>query len=146
MDLTIFVLNYGLYGMVVLSILSYSILPFPTEPVIAAGLGYFTPAQVFLAVLIGSTIGSLINYYIGLKGISIFLSKKWTDKKAVALFEKWGGISLIFLSPLFMVGDALAIAAGAFRMRLWLMLLCATIGKTWYFIFIIYLSRSILGS
>ena len=73
--------NYGLFGILIGTFLSYSILPLPTDAVIVLGVNYFSPYAVRLFALLGSTLGSMMNYFIGLKGIRLFFIKQSSKKE-----------------------------------------------------------------
>jgi len=75
------ILNYGVLGIGFTSFLSYSLLPFPTEPVLILGLKFYSPYTVLIAALIGSSLGSIFNYYIGLKGVRYFVKRKYGKKR-----------------------------------------------------------------
>jgi membrane protein YqaA with SNARE-associated domain len=69
-----------------------------------------------LSAAIGNTLGSLVNYYIGLLGEHYL--KRWVDEKkfqkAKNIFEKWGGWSLL-LSWAPVIGDPITFVAGLLK-------------------------------
>ncbi len=130
----VLIINYGLIGILIGTFLSYSILPLPTDAVIVLGVSFINPYAVLFASLLGSTLGSVSNYFIGLKGIRTFLIKRSSKKeeKAQRLFRKWDSISLVLFSWLPFIGDPLFIIAGTLKMKFWKFLLYSTLGKLWY--------------
>ena len=132
--------NYGIWGILISNFLSYSILPFPSDAVIVLGVNFFNPYTVLFTSLIGSTLGSISNYFIGLKGIRIFFIKRLSkkEKKAEKLFNRFGPVSIVLFSWLPIIGDPLIIAAGTLKMKFWKFLLFSTLGKLWYFILLIW--------
>mgnify|MGYP003571688884 CR=1 FL=1 len=67
---------------------------------------------------IGNTLGSCVNYYLGLKG-EVFLEKKGylnanNVKKYSAYFDKYGGFALL-LAWLPIIGDPLTFVAGVLK-------------------------------
>ena len=138
--LTSLIENYGLLGIFIGTFLSYSILPLPSEPILILGINFFNPYAVLFVSLLGSTLGSISNYFIGLRGIRTFLIKRASkkEKKARKLFKKWGPISIVLFSWLPIIGDPLFIIAGTLKMKFWKFLLYSTLGKLWYFILLIW--------
>lgn len=132
--------NYGLFGILIGTFLSYSILPVPTDVVIVLGVNFFNPYVVLFMSLLGSTLGSTLNYFIGLKGIRIFFIKRSSkkEKKAENMFNKWGPISIVLFGWLPFIGNPLVVIAGILKMNFWKFLVYSTLGKIWYFILLIW--------
>jgi membrane protein YqaA with SNARE-associated domain len=64
----------------------------------------------------GNTLGSVINYFLGSKGINYLVSKKHLSEekanKANYLFQKYGALALLFSwAPI--IGDPITMVAGA---------------------------------
>ncbi|MBI2134724.1 DedA family protein [Candidatus Woesearchaeota archaeon] len=133
-------IDYGILGIIISTFLSFSVLPLPSDAAILLAANYFDPYTLLFASLIGSSLGSIVNYYIGLKGIRVFFIKKPSrkQKKAEAIFDRWGGLSLLLLSWLPFIGDPLIVIAGTLRMKFWKFLFYSTLGKLWYFIVLIW--------
>ena len=117
--------NYGLFGILIGTFLSYSLLPVPADAVIVLGVNFFNPYVVLFTSLLGSTLGSMLNYFIGLKGIRVFLIKRSSEKekKVKKLFNKWGPISIVLFSWLPIIGDPIFVVAGTLKMKFWKFLL-----------------------
>jgi len=132
--------QYGLIGILIASFLSYSLFPVPTEPVLILGLAHFSAYTVLLFSLIGATLGSILNYIIGLKGIRLLFvnSQGKAQKKAEGLFTRWGPLSIVLLGWVPIIGDPLFLVAGLLRMNFWRMLLYSILGKLWYFALVIW--------
>ncbi len=133
--------DYGLASIFIAAFLSYSIFPIPPiEPLIILSLKHFNAYTILITSILGSTFGSILNYIIGLKGIRVFLLKKFskTEKKARKIFEKFGPTSIVLLGWAPVVGNPLVIVAGTLKMKFWKFLIYSTLGKIWYFIFVIW--------
>jgi len=128
-----------LLGLFLSIFLSYSILPFFTEAPIIAAIKIFNPLLIFVIALIAASLGGVINYYIGLKGIRRFIPKKNKIKKAESLFKKYGVIALVFLAWLPYIGDPIIITAGILRMPFLRFLLYSSLGRVWYLGLIVFL-------
>ncbi len=67
---------------------------------------------------IGNTLGSIFNYFIGIKGIDYLLDRGKLSYKSYErserVFLKWGGWSLL-LSWMPIIGDPITLIAGALR-------------------------------
>lgn len=128
--LNIFI-KYGLVGLLFITTLSSSIVPFPSEPAIVLAATIYNPVLVFVISLIGYVIGGITNYYIGLKGLHNFFVRRSPkdEKKAQRLFDKWGPAVLIIAPWIPFIGDPLLIIAGVLKMRFKKFILYSTIGK-----------------
>lgn len=132
--------NYGLLGLFITSFVSFSIFPIPPiEVFIVLSLNFFNPYIVFFTTLVGSTFGSILNYFIGIKGIRRFVNKSSKkERKAEKVFKKWGPMSIVLFGWMPIIGNPLVIIAGTLRMNFWKLVLYSTIGKIWYFILVIW--------
>jgi len=136
--------NYGLYGLFLSVFLSYSVLPSFTIAPILISVGFFNPWLVFLISMFAATSGSIVNYYIGLKGIRRFLPDNKTISKAEERIDKYGPFALVFLTWLPVIGDPIIIASGVLNMRFWKFLLYSTLSKIWYLALIIFFSIAVI--
>tara|TARA_Y100000310_G_scaffold341787_1_gene442106 strand:- start:8722 stop:9177 length:456 start_codon:yes stop_codon:yes gene_type:complete len=132
--------NYGLFGLFITAFISYSIFPIPPiEVFIVLALNFFNPYTVFFTALLGATFGSILNYFIGIKGIRRFINKSSKkEKKAERLFDKWGPISIVLFGWLPIIGNPLIIIAGTLKMNFWKLLVYSILGKIWYLILVIW--------
>jgi len=93
-----------------------TILPISSEATLYYYLynGY-TPLILLSVAGLGNTLGSIINYYIGKKGVDYLLEKQKISpkslKKSEEFFDKWGGWSLL-LSWMPIIGDPITLFAG----------------------------------
>ncbi len=108
----------GLIGLFLNTILSASIFPLPSEPAILLAAKFFDGFTVFSVAVVGGFLGSLTNYFIGLKGIHGFLveRKPKEEKKAQEVFNKYGSAILLLAPWIPFIGDPLMIVAGALKM------------------------------
>lgn len=127
-------LELGLFGLFCGTFLSATILPFPSD-VIVIGIyeaGYPIVPSLIIAT-IGNLLGGLTNYYIGYKGHSEKLIKKFKlnqeklDKWEVRL-SKWG-IYLGLISFLPLIGEPMVAALGFFRVKIIPLAFMMLIGK-----------------
>lgn len=127
-------LELGLFGLFCGTFLSATILPFPSD-VIVIGIyeaGYPIVPSLIIAT-IGNLLGGLTNYYIGYKGHSEKLIKKFKlnqeklDKWETRL-SKWG-IYLGLISFLPIIGEPMVAALGFFRVKIIPLACMMLIGK-----------------
>jgi len=99
------------------------------------------PFLLTLFASVGNTLGSIVNYFIGLKGME-YVSKrvdlKWLQK-AQELFKKWGGWSLL-LSWAPVIGDPITFVAGIFKYDLKKFVILVFIAKLGRYTFFLALS------
>lgn len=101
------------------SLLAATLLPVGSEALLLYDLSLdFNPLLLILSATIGNTLGSIVNYLLGYKGIEFLVEKKYANskqlKKATAIFQKYGAYSL-FLSWMPVVGDPITFIAGVLR-------------------------------
>ena len=118
--------DYGIIGLFLNSLLSATAIPLPTEILTSALLiGGENVFLVGIALIVGSTIGGLLNYFIGFGGnklVSKFRKKKKGDtvsheKKGNKLLDKFGWGAIFFASWIPVIGDFILISAGAKKMK-----------------------------
>jgi len=116
--------DYGIIGLFLNSLLSATAIPLPTEILTSALLiGGENVFLVGVALVIGSTIGGLLNYFIGFGGnklVSKFKKKKIGtehEKKGSKLLDKFGWGAVFFASWIPVIGDLILISAGAKKMK-----------------------------
>lgn len=145
MPLSLFYQNLGLVGIFLASFLSHSILPLPLEPTLLVASKLFNNYFIFIFALAGAIVGSILNYYIGHKGIKFFMPKPNSKsyQKAQKLFLKYSKLSLIVFGWVPFIGDPLTVVSGAFKMNFKEFLIYSTIGKAWHLALIIIVSSYI---
>ena len=118
--------DYGVIGLFLNSLLSATAIPLPTEILTSALLiGGENIFLVGIALVVGSTMGGLLNYFIGFGGNKLFskLKKKKTgynvkrEKKGNKLLDKFGWGAIFFASWIPVIGDFILISAGAKKMK-----------------------------
>lgn len=97
---------------------------------------------VLLLVMVASvanTLGSLFNYYLGLKGFVYIVDKNLVKKEQAEtthlFFERYGGFALL-LSWVPVIGDPLTFIAGAARYDVRRFILIVAFAKTARYVFI----------
>ena len=126
-----------------IALISGSLFPLGSEGVLIYDLKQgFNPLLLFLAASIGNTLGSVINYFLGLKGEE-YLEKKGyiTTKKlksAKDRFKKYGAFALM-LSPLPIIGDPITFIAGILKYNFKYFLIIVFFAKAIRYILIIFI-------
>lgn len=112
-----------------------TVLPFYSEiAVVAAIQNNFNPWFVWAAASLGNTLGSILNWLLGMY-LERFKHRRWFPfkptqlSKAQAWFNRYGVWSLL-LAWLPIGGDALTLIAGVMRVRFWLFIVLVAIGKS----------------
>jgi len=133
--------SYGIYGLFLVTFLSASLLPFPSEPVLVLALKLWSVEQIFWVVMLSSAIAAFINYVVGLKGLHSFFVKRDPrgEKKAEKWFAKWGSPVLLASPWIPFIGDLFPVVAGTLEMDwkrflFWIILARAikTIAVLWF--------------
>jgi len=118
--------DFGIIGLFLNSLLSATAIPLPTEILTSALLiGGENVFLVGVVLILGSTIGGLLNYFIGFGGNKLFSKyrkkKKENDskheKKSHKLLDKFGWGAVFFSSWIPVIGDFILISAGAKKMK-----------------------------
>lgn len=116
-------LDYGLYGLLLVSFLAATVLPVASEAVLAAlVLAGADPVSCVLVATIGNTVGAVTTWGLGRWGSDGFLLRllrlSSRDKdRAKRLFSRYGSWSLLLAwAPV--VGDPLCLVAGLFGLPL----------------------------
>jgi len=114
------ILQAGYVGLLLVSFLAATLLPISSEVAVALMLRYGYDATPTIAVAtVGNYLGSVVNYYVGARGASFFLTRYVgttadTLTGARATYARWGAPILIF-SWVPVIGDPLTLVAGALR-------------------------------
>lgn len=81
---------------------------------------------------VGNTLGSMVNYWLGLKGEMYLEEKGYLSakkmEKARGFFDRYGGWTLI-LSWVPIIGDPLTFIAGVLRYRFWWFVVIVAVAK-----------------
>ena len=101
------------------ALISATLFPLGSEALLLYDIneGYSLCILLFVATF-GNSLGSLINYYLGLKGEEYCERRKFLKKESISkykiFFDKYGGYSL-FLSWMPIIGDPLTFMAGILK-------------------------------
>lgn len=116
--------EYGIIGLFLNSLLAATAIPLPTEILTSALLiGGENIFLVGIALIIGSTIGGILNYFIGFGGNKLIKRiKKKSDiekqeKKHNKLLDKFGWSAIFFAAWIPIIGDLILISAGVKKMK-----------------------------
>jgi len=143
-------IGLGYLGLFIASFLAATVVPFSSEVVFSTLI--FNGLQpwkcVFVATL-GNWTGGLTCYFTGKLGKIEWIEKYFRIKKEkidnfLIHFHKYGDW-LAFFSFLPFVGDAIAVAAGFFGCRLWIVAVSMLLGKFLRYVVWMYLNGFILG-
>ena len=95
---------------------------------------------LFLSATFGNSLGSIINYWLGLKGEEYLVSRNLIKEnhilKGKNYFDKFGGYSLL-LSWMPIIGDPITFVAGMLRYNLKKFILLVVIAKGSRYLFLI---------
>ena len=109
----------------------------------------YNPLWLFIAATTGNTLGSCVNWYLGLKLLQ-FQHKRWFPcsttvlDKAQRQFQRFGSWCLLF-AWLPLVGDPLTLIAGVLRVRFGLFLLLVLLGKAGRYALLIWFGNAWLA-
>jgi membrane protein YqaA with SNARE-associated domain len=129
-------------GIFLIALMDAAFIPMPGGPdVVVITLSIATPALMplyVLAAMAGSTIGSLILYFIVLKGGQAALRKFSAEKrakvqKALDEYDIWALLVAAVMPPPFPF-KLFVLSAGAFRMKLWRFVLAMILGRGFRFV------------
>ena len=116
--------EYGIIGLFLNSLLAATAIPLPTEILTSALLiGGENIVLVAITLIIGSTIGGILNYFIGFGGNKLIKKmKKKADvekqgKKHNKLLDKFGWSAIFFAAWIPIIGDLILISAGVKKMK-----------------------------
>lgn len=130
-------LSLGTYvSLFAVAFLAATILPLQSEAVLTGLLALDREPWAWLIAVasVGNTAGAVVNWGLGV-GLQRFQNHKWFPvtpqqlEKAMLSYNRFGRWSLL-LSWLPIVGDALTVAAGVLREKLWVFVVLVGIGKT----------------
>ena len=116
--------EYGIIGLFLNSLLAATAIPLPTEILTSALLiGGENIVLVAITLIIGSTIGGILNYFIGFGGnklIKKMRKKSDTEKqneKHNKILDKFGWSAIFFAAWIPIIGDLILISAGIKKMK-----------------------------
>lgn len=112
---------------------SATLIPFGSEALLIYDIkeGFNIPLLLFVATL-GNSLGSIVNYFLGLKGEEYLIKKKLLKEKSILktkkYFDKYGAFCILF-SWLPIIGDPITFIAGILKFNLKLFILLVVIVK-----------------
>ena len=120
--------EYGILGLFINSLLSATAIPLPTEILTSALLiGGENPILVGIVLIIGSTLGGILNYFVGFGGNKLFNKFKKNEnknkkeiedeKKGNKLLDKFGWGAIFFAAWIPVIGDLILISAGIKKLK-----------------------------
>ena len=128
--------EYGVIGLFLNSLLSATAIPLPTEILTSALLiGGENIGLVAIVLIIGSTIGGILNYFIGFGGNKLIKKiRKKSDiekqnKKHNKILDKFGWSAIFFAAWIPIIGDLILISAGIKKMKIVKFLIFMISGK-----------------
>lgn len=138
-----FMVNYGLVSIFIIVALEYANLPLPSEVVLPV-VGIFACEynidfiQVLMVSTLGGVVGSIINYYLGLKfgkplidTLSIkFPSTKKSIRASYSWIKKYDRLSIMISRLVPVARTFISIVAGVIKMNIIAFIIYSTIGIT----------------
>ena len=95
---------------------------------------------LFIFATFGNSLGSIVNYWIGLKGEEYLIEKKVLSEKNILTskkyFDKYGGYSLL-LSWVPIIGDPITFIAGVLKYNIKKFILLVILAKGGRYLFLI---------
>ncbi|NCB84870.1 MAG: DedA family protein [Bacteroidia bacterium] len=126
--------EWGYLGLFIASFLAATVVPFSSEVVFSAMVfGGLHPWTCVLVATAGNWLGGMTSFYIGRLGkiewVEKFLHiKKEKVERFVEKFSRYGDW-FVFFSFVPFVGDVIAVAAGFFQGRWWVVAIAMLLGK-----------------
>lgn len=124
-----------------IAFLSATLLPLGSEVLLLYNLSIdLNVYLLFLAATLGNSLGSILNYYLGLRGEEFLVKKKILKEKRILkaknIFDKYGGYSLLF-SWMPIIGDPITIVAGILHYDIKKFIYLTLLSKGMRYIFVI---------
>ena len=132
--ITQLLIDWGYWGLFISSFLAGSIVPFSSEIVMAATLSVgLSPFWCVVVVTLGNTAGGMTCYYMGRLGrldwIEKYFGVSHEKLERTRRFLQGKGAMMGFFAFLPFVGEAIAIALGFMRSKVWITTLSMFVGK-----------------
>ena len=135
-------IGFGALGIFLIALMDAAFIPMPGGPdVVVISLSIYKPALMPLyvfAAMAGSTIGSLLLYFVGLRGGEAVLRKFSAEKRAkvqraLDQYDIWAMLVAAVMPPPFPF-KIFVLSAGAFKMKLWRFVPAMILGRGFRFI------------
>jgi membrane protein YqaA with SNARE-associated domain len=135
-------IGFGALGIFLIALMDAAFIPMPGGPdVVVISLAIYKPAMMplyVLAAIVGSTLGSLLLYFLARQGGEAALRKFSPEKrakvqKALDEYDIWAMLLAAVMPPPFPF-KLFVLSAGAFRMKLWRFVLAMILGRGFRFV------------
>jgi membrane protein YqaA with SNARE-associated domain len=139
----------GYLGLFTGCFLASTLLPFPSEALLLACLGFLDPWWCLAIATVGNFLGGMTNYYIGYKcNNETLIHKLRFDAARIAKWEirfsKWGiWLGLIAWVPF--IGDPMLVLLGFFRVRFVPLALTVLAGKFLRYLILVFVYLGLIG-
>jgi membrane protein YqaA with SNARE-associated domain len=139
----------GYLGLFAGSFLASTLLPFPSEALLIACLGFLDPWWCLVIATVGNFMGGMTNYYIGYKCNNETLIRKFKFSEQKIL--KWQnrlskfGIWLGLISWVPFIGDPMLVLLGFFRVRFVPLALTVLAGKFLRYLILVLIYLGLIG-
>ena len=123
------------------ALISATLFPLGSEALLLYDIkqGYNIYLLLFFATL-GNSLGSVINYFLGLKGEGYLINKNLLSEKYILkaknYFDKYGGFSILF-SWLPIIGDPITFVAGVLKYDFKKFLILVIVAKFSRYLFLV---------
>lgn len=122
---------------------SATLIPFGSEALVIYDIkeGFDVATLLFVAT-VGNSLGSIVNYFLGLKGEEYLIKKNLLKEKSIIktkkYFDKYGAVCILF-SWLPIIGDPITFIAGILKFDLKLFIFLVVIAKflRYFFLFLL---------
>lgn len=141
--------EYGLIGLFLATMASSTILPIPSEAVVATFIALkYNPWTILIVASVGNVLGSVTTYALGYFGLTKILERfSKIDNVKVRYFRQKSrqhGDLLSFLSFLPFFGDLFTLALGLAKYNVYRCIFFIALGKTLRYAVIIFFADSVL--
>lgn len=141
--------EYGLLGLFLATFASSTILPLPSEAVVATFIALkYNPYLILIVASVGNVLGSVTTYALGYFGLTKVLEKfSKIDEGKVRYFRQKShkhGALLSFLSFLPFFGDIFTLALGLAKYNIYHCIFFIALGKTLRYALIIFFADSVM--
>lgn len=141
--------EYGLLGLFLATFASSTILPLPSEAVVATFIALkYNPYLILIVASVGNVLGSVTTYALGFFGLTKVLEKfSKIDEGKVRYFRQKShkhGALLSFLSFLPFFGDIFTLALGLAKYNIYRCIFFIALGKTLRYALIIFFADSVM--
>ena len=148
--ITVLLINYGYWGMLLAAFFAGSFLPFSSEAVMLGLLAAGLDATMLVVYgTIGNVLGSLLNYGVGRMGklewIGRYLHVSQQSLDRASRFMAGHGAWMGFFAFLPILGSAITITLGLMRANLFISLVSMTLGKIFRYYVLLYGASLFMG-